>query len=146
MLTKEDVESYLMRLEQDVEEVEPGLWLIRSGQESVALVANLTPPLLLLRVKVMEVPEEERLCADLYRRLLELNAMDLVHGAYGIEEGNVILSDALELENLDFNELQASVDALQMALASHLESLAPFRDCEGTGQRDEGAAAPSPAV
>jgi predicted HTH domain antitoxin len=52
-----------------------------------------------------------------------------VHGAYAIEEGDVILTEALELENLDFNEFQATVDSMQMALASHLEELAPFRDC-----------------
>nr|MBA2669164.1 hypothetical protein [Gemmatimonadota bacterium] len=52
-----------------------------------------------------------------------------VHGAYGIEDGDVILSDTLELENLDFNEFQASVDSMQVALASHLESLSAFRAC-----------------
>ena len=51
---------------------------------------------------------------------------------------------SLELENLDFNEFQASVDSIQLALASHLESLAPYRDCEGTGNREQGTASPTP--
>ena len=128
MVTREDVESFLMRAAVEHEEVGPGMWLV-GGSSGVRLVVNHAPPLLLLRTKVLEVPTDEKQCVDLYRRLLELNAMDLVHGAYGIEEGDIILTDSLELENLDFNEFQASVDSMQLAVASHLESLAPFRNC-----------------
>src|SRR5688500_9182523 len=102
MVTREDVESFLMRAQVEYEEVEPGMWLVSGGSDGVRLVVNHAPPLLLLRTKVLEVPTDEKQCVDLYRRLLELNAMDLVHGAYGIEEGDIILSDSLELENLDF--------------------------------------------
>ena len=146
MLTREDLESYLVRLEQEHEEVEPGMWLVQTGTEDLRLVVHHTPPLLLLRLKVMEIPTDEKRCADLYRRLLELNAVDLLHGAYGIEEGDVILTDSLELENLDFNEFQASVDSLQLAVASHLETLSPYRDCEGTGNREQGTGAPVSSV
>jgi hypothetical protein len=41
----------------------------------------------------------------------------------------VVLTETLELENLDQNEFQAVIDSFQMAMASHLEQLAPFRDC-----------------
>jgi hypothetical protein len=129
MVTREDVESYLLRLDQESEEVEPGMWIVQNSERDVRMVIHHTPPLLLLRMKVMELPNAGADCTDLYRRLLELNAVDVVHGAYGIEEGDVILSDTLELENLDFNEFQASVDSMQVALASHLESLSAFRTC-----------------
>lgn len=129
MITREDVESFLIRTEQDYEEVEPGMWVVRTARDGAHLVIHHSPPLLLCRLKVLDVPEDEKTCANLYRRLLELNASDLVHGSYGIEEGDVILSDTLELENLDFNEFQASLDSLQMAVASHVEALAPYRHC-----------------
>ena len=145
MKTKEDLESYLLRLEQEYEEVEPGMWLLQAATEGARLVLHYSPPLLLLRTKVMEVPAEDGRCVELYRRLLELNATDLVHGAYGIEEDDVILTDTLELENLDFNEVQASVDSIQVALASHFDTLSPYRACEGPGNREEGPAAPFPA-
>lgn len=145
MLTREDVESFLLRLEQDFEELEPGMWVLPAGVDGASVVIHLSPPLLLLRVKVMEVPADERSCSALFRRLLELNASDLVHGAYGLEEEDVILSESLELENLDFNEFQASVDSIQMALASHLESLSPYRDCEGPGNAGPESARPATA-
>jgi hypothetical protein len=129
MVTREDVESFLLRMQLEFEEVERGMWVVQGGGNGARLVVNLAPPLLLLRTKVLDVPGDQERCTELYKRLLELNAMDLVHGAYGIEEGDVILSDSLELENLDFNEFQASVDSMQMALAAHLESLAPYRNC-----------------
>ncbi len=129
MVTREDVESYLLRMEQDFEEIEPGMWAVSTNGDEVRMILHHTPPLLLFRIKVMEVPEDERQCAELFRRLLELNATDLVHGAYGIEAGDVILTEALQLENLDFNEFQAAMDSIQMAIASHFEALSPYRHC-----------------
>jgi hypothetical protein len=130
MVTREDVESFLLRMQLEFEEISPGMWVVQApSSDGARLVVNHAPPLLILRTKVLDIPSDQQRCGELYRRLLELNAMDLVHGAYGVEEGDVILSDALELENLDFNEFQASVDSMQLAVASHLESLAPFRNC-----------------
>ena len=129
MVTREDIESFLIRMQAEFEEVEPGMWVVQGGANGARLVVNHAPPLLLLRTKVLEIPTDQERCTELYRRLLELNAMDVIHGAYGIEEDDVILTDALELENLDFNEFQASVDSMQIAVASHLESLAPYRNC-----------------
>lgn len=128
MVTREDVESFLLRLEEEsVEEVEPGMWVVT--QDGASLVVNHTPPLLVLRTKVLEVPKEGSRCTELFRKLLELNASDLVYGAYGIEGDDVILTDSLELEHLDFDTFQSAIDSLQLALASHLETLSPFRDC-----------------
>ena len=59
-------------------------------------------------------------------QLLEYNARDLVHGSYGVEGDHVVLTDTLELTNLDYSEFEASVDSLTLALASHAGTLAPF--------------------
>jgi hypothetical protein len=127
MVTHDDIESFLLRLEQPVEEVEPGMWVL--GSDGSRVVVHHSPPLLLLRTRVLEIPQEDTRCTELFRKLLELNATDLVHGSYGIEEGDIILSDTLELEHLDFNTLQSSVESLQLAIASHREALSPFRAC-----------------
>lgn len=130
MLTREDVESYLLRTELTYEEVEDGMWVAQMDEEGGArLVVNYSPPVLVFRLKVLDVPRDPEKCSALYRRLLELNATDLVHAAYALEASDVILTETLELENLDFNEFQAAVDSFQVALASHLELLSPFRDC-----------------
>ena len=129
MVTREDVESYLLRTGLEHEEVEEGMWVTSSGGAGAPLVVHFSPPLVVFRLKVMDVPPDERRCAELFRTLLSLNATDLVHAAYALEEGDVILTESLEAENLDFNEFQATLDSFQMALASHMETLAPYRDC-----------------
>jgi hypothetical protein len=76
----------------------------------------------------MEPPASDEKKSGLYRQLLEFNARDLVHGSYGLEGDHIVLTDALELNDLDFTEFQASWDSLNLALASHLSALAPYRE------------------
>lgn len=125
MMSKEDLESYLIRMELDYEEIEDSLWLIKEPEGSASVVLNYAPPLVVLRLKVLTLPptgDHARL-APLYRRLLELNATDIVHGSYGIEAQDVVLSDALELETLDFSELRSSYESLTLAASSHMPEL-----------------------
>ena len=121
MTTREDLESYLIRLGADYDEVEEGLWALRPEEGGATVVVSHSPPVVLLRLKVMELPagaDDARL-GRFYRRLLELNANDLVHGSYGLEDGVVVLSDAMELEGLDFVELQSSYESLVLAASTH---------------------------
>jgi hypothetical protein len=129
MVTREDVESYLLRTGLDHHEISEGMWLAEGNGDGAGIVIHYSPPLVVFRLKVMDLPTDENRCSGLFRRLLELNATDLVHAAYGLEQGDVILTESLEAENLDFNEFQATLDSFQMALASHFDSLSDFRDC-----------------
>lgn len=130
MVTREDIESFLSRLDGgtiESTEVEPNLWIARTADDA-EVVVHFAPPVVLLRVRVMELPEAEPRRGELFRQLLELNARDLVHGSYGLEGDHVVLTDTLELENLDYSEFEASFDSLTLALASHLGALAPYRE------------------
>jgi len=131
MVTREDVVNFLNRMELDYEEVSDGIWLAYPDTEQggTPLVISHSPPLLVFRLKVLDVPRDGEKCAQLYRQLLQANASEMVHAAYGLEEDDVILTDSLQLENLDFNEFQATVDSFQMAMATQMEALTPFRDC-----------------
>jgi hypothetical protein len=129
MTSREDLEGYIERMSSEgvqAKEVAPGLWVLTPGEPGAEVVVHFNPPVVVLRVRVMKLPQDGKR-SELYRHLLELNARDLVHGSYGVEGDDVVLSDALELENLDFNEFQASFESLTVALASHLSTLAPFR-------------------
>lgn len=132
MVTREDLENFLLRLELPYRELDEGLWLVSdgNGDEVVAgpIVVNHTPPLLLLRVEVMNAPDNEELAKGLFRDLLELNATDLVHGAYGLDGNEIVLTDTLQLQDLDFSEFQASVESIMLALTSHFEPLSRYRN------------------
>ena len=118
MVTREDLESFLIRMDLEWNEVDEGMFLVQS--QSGGVVVHLSDPVLLVRLKVMDLPNGGSDLTALYRALLELNATDIVHGAYGIEDGELILTDTLELQTLDFEELQASVESLQFAASEHL--------------------------
>jgi hypothetical protein len=76
----------------------------------------------------MPLPAPAAEQAALNRRLLELNASDLLHGSYGIDQDNVVLTEALELAHLDFEEFLASYESMTLSLTSHLRELAAFRE------------------
>ena len=132
MVTREDIEGFLDRIAAEgatYQEVEQNLWLVRPGGELGAdLVVNYTPPVVVLRVNVMPLPADDGKCSRLTRRLLELNASDLVHGSYGIEQTSVVLTEALELSHLDYEEFLAAYESMTLALTSHLRELATYRE------------------
>lgn len=132
MLTKEDIESFLVKLSAtgaSYSEVEPGFWIVRPSPDSdLSLAVNFSPPVVLLRVDVMTLPTDAIHQATLTRRLLELNASDLLHGSYGIQEEQIVLTEALELSALDFEEFLASYESMTLALASHMRELSSFRE------------------
>ncbi len=130
MITREDIQSFLDRLEGGnltTTEIEPNLWIVRTPDDA-EVVVHFAPPVVILRVRVMELPASEPRRGELFRQLLEYNARDLVHGSYGLEGDHVVLTDTLELEDLDFSEFEASFDSITLALASHLGALAPYRE------------------
>ncbi len=125
MTTREDLESYLIRMDLDYEEVDDDMWVVKPQGEGTPIVVHYSPPVVVLRLKVMDLQpggDDGRYTA-LYRKLLELNATDIVHGSYGIEAEEVVLSDALELETLDFGELRGSLESMIFAASSHLADL-----------------------
>lgn len=132
MVTKEDVEGFLDRLGAEgagCSEVEPGLWIVKpSGELDFNVVVHYEPPVVVLRVKVMSLPQDREALATLSRRLLELNASDLVHGSYGIEEDSIVITEALELSHLDYEEFLAAFESITVALASHLRELGSYRE------------------
>jgi hypothetical protein len=123
MVTRDDLESYLIRLDPEHEEIAEGMYLVRSRDEQLPIVVHHSPPLLLMRLKVMDLPAGVGGREELYRTLLELNASDVVHGAYGLEGEELVLGLSLQLESLDYSEFQASLDSLQMAASSHMETI-----------------------
>jgi hypothetical protein len=127
MVNREDIESFLIRAEVDFQEIGDGIWYVLASSDEIAekpgIVVNFQPPVVVFRADIRDLPIDDEDQLQLYRRLLELNAVDLVHGAYGLEDGGIILSDTLELENLDFSEFRASLESLALALTAHLPQL-----------------------
>jgi hypothetical protein len=124
MKTREDIESYLLKLGVSYEELSGDLWRLRlDGIEN--LMVSLAGPIVVFRLKIMDVPVVRR--EALFENLLRLNTTELFHCAFGIEGNAIVLGGALELENMDFNELQAVIDDIGMAVSKHYPVLSKFR-------------------
>jgi hypothetical protein len=134
MKSAEDVESYLLRMGVPYETLNPGMWVVKTDGPPMAV--SLAGPVVAFRLKVMDAPKTGR--EELYRTLLSLNTTEMVHGAFGLEGDAVVIVHALELENLDLNEFQATIDDMSMAVAKHQPSLARFT---GPSSNSGGAAA-----
>lgn len=129
MKSNDDIEGYLIELNHPFEQLDDGLWVLNDEEEHIQNVVILhSPPIITFRVKLMDVPESNR--AELFERLLRLNATDMVAGAYGVDEDGVVIVDTLQSENLDYNEFRASIESLSLAIAEHYPVLRGYRDEE----------------
>ncbi len=118
MINTDAIESFLIDLELPYERLDEGIWVIvNEDDHGENLVVYLTESLLTLRLKMFDLPEKAP--DGIFRRLLELNATSIVHGAFGIENDSVVLVGALEVANLDQNEFQALIDSFSLALGTH---------------------------
>ncbi len=125
MVTQNDIEIYLDDCGFPFEQVSDGIWKVESPDNNVNnIIISYEDPILLLRVNLMKVPEAKRL--EFYERLLRLNATEIPHGAFGIENEVVVLIDTLQVEHLDRNELQASVDSLGFTVAQYYSELKEY--------------------
>jgi hypothetical protein len=124
MKTREDIESYLLKMGVVYEELGGDLWRLRlDGIDN--LMVSLAGPVVVFRLKLMDVPAARR--DVLFEKLLRLNTTELFHCAFGIEGEAIVLGGALEIENLDFNEFQAVIDDIGMAVSKHYPVLSKFR-------------------
>jgi len=130
MRTREDIESYLMRsgiAYEALDDAEDAMWIVRDHSSGGTILVRLAGPIVFFRSKVLRlgvVNDPEKL----FRKVLELNASDMVHGSYGISGEDIVLTCALRLENLDYNEYQGTIDDFSLALTNHHTVLAEFRD------------------
>ena len=51
-----------------------------------------------------------------------------MHGSYGIEDDSIVMTEALELSHLDYEEFLAAYESITVALASHLRELGSYRE------------------
>ena len=121
------VKDYLEELEFSIssEDVAEELVIIDDEEKGIKnLIIDCEDPVLVLEQVIMDIPQNTE---GFFKRLLQMNRT-LVHGAFVLDdEGKkVIFRDTLQLENLDKNELESSINALSIALAEYAGELIEF--------------------
>ena len=137
MKSAEDLERYMLQLGLEFDAVGDDLWVVHDENDNLYnVIVSLVDPIVLFQVRVADLPDGDN--TALFRKLLELNASDMLHGAYGIEGGAILLIDTLQVENLDLNEFQASLEAMGMALIQHYPLLKGLLGLGGAARQEAG--------
>jgi hypothetical protein len=121
------IEQYLIDLMITYQQIEKNLWLLDDAEHSLQGVAVMeADPLVIIRAEIMDIPKDKLL--ELYTKLLELNANDIIHGAYALDKNKIVLIDSLQYSSMDFEDFRASLDSFSLALTQHYPILSVFRD------------------
>ena len=118
------IERFLEARGRAFTKVNEATFLVTLAPAQPAAILRVQPPVAVVQVDVGDVVF--RTLADecaFYKKLLELNANDLLHASYGLDNGRVQLSAALELDHLDDNELEAALSDVALALGNHIPML-----------------------
>jgi len=123
---KEKLEGYFIELSVPYETKGDGMWIVNDEDKGVEnLIVTTDDQLVTLTINVMKVPSSNK--EEFFETLLKLNATDMIHGAYGIIDDEVMLIDTLEGLTMDLEEIQASLDAVSLALSQHYTVLSKYR-------------------
>jgi hypothetical protein len=124
------IEQYLIDLMLTYQQVDSNLWLLDDQEHSLQGLAIMqADPLVIIRAEVMDVPKDNVL--ELYKKLLELNATDVLHGAYALENGKIILIDTMVYDTMNYDDFRATLDSFSLALTQHYPILSKFRNKTG---------------
>ncbi len=118
------VKNYLFDMGVSIteEDLKEELFIVENEENGIKnLIIDCEDSILIIEQVIMMVPAEPK---DLFKRLLQMNR-ELVHGAFVMDADAeyILFRDTLQLENLDRNELEASLHALSLALAEYGEDL-----------------------
>ncbi len=107
--------QYLIELDCDIVQVdsEESLFVVNKEESGIFnLIIDCEDPILVFEQHIFDVTEDS---TSLYKRLLQINR-EIVHGALALDDAGqkVIYRDTLQLENLDLNELQATLNSLEI--------------------------------
>lgn len=121
------VRDYLLDLNYTLshEDEGSGMLVVNKEEEGINnLVIGCSDPILIMEQHIFDMPADSM---STYKSLLKKNR-DIVHGAFVLDdEGTkIIFRDTLQLENLDQNELEGSINSLSLLLSEFSDEIISF--------------------
>ena len=118
------IKNYVTELEYTiVNESEGDSILVIEAEESGIknLVLGCEDPILIMEQYITDVESDS---SDIYIELLKKNR-DIIHGAFVLDDSGkkLIFRDTLQLENLDLNELESSINSLSLLMSEYSSEL-----------------------
>ncbi len=123
----QQVKEYLLKLNFNIthENKGDGIIMISKENEGIKnLILGVALPILIIEQHIFNIKNKNEL---VYRSLLQKNR-DIVHGAFVLDETGekVIFRDTLQLENLDLNELEGTLNSLGLLLSEYSQQIINF--------------------
>jgi hypothetical protein len=121
------VKDYLLNLEFNIvkEDIAEELFVVENPEGGIAnLIVDCEDPILIIEGVLFELTNDN---PEIYKALLKKNR-EIIHGAFVLDESGkkVLFRDTLQLENLDQNELEATLNSLEMLLSEYSEEIISY--------------------
>ena len=119
--------NYLLELDFNIikENEKEGILLIEKENFGIKnLIIGVSYPILIIEQFIFKINQPSQ---EIFKSLLQKNR-DIIHGAFVIDDSGdrVIFRDTLQIENLDLNELEGTLNSLSLLLSEYSEQIITF--------------------
>lgn len=121
------IKDFLFQLDCDItkENQDEGILVIQKENFGIKnLILGVAPPILIIEQFIFKINNKS---GEVFQSLLQKNR-DIIHGAFVLDESGerVIFRDTLQIENLDLNELEGTLNSLSLLLSEYSEKIIAF--------------------
>ena len=121
------IRGFLQNLQLDIkhENQKEGIFIVSNESEGIFhLIICVASPIVIFEQFIFEIKEEGN---HVYKALLQKNR-DIIHGAFVLDDSGrkVIFRDSLQIENLNQNEFEATLNSLSVLLSEYSEQIINF--------------------
>ena len=121
------VRGYLMDLEYTIikEDKQREVFVVESLEDGISnLMIGIADPIIIIEQYLFDLKSNT---GDVAKQLLMKNR-DIVHGAFVLDADGkrVIFRDTLQVETLDFNELEGTLTSLSLLLSEYTDEIIAF--------------------
>ncbi|WP_339700583.1 molecular chaperone Tir [uncultured Marixanthomonas sp.] len=119
--------DFLLELNFNItqENIEDGVLVVQKENSGIRnLILGVAPPILIVEQFIFKINNQSE---KVFKSLLQKNR-DIIHGAFVLDETGekVIFRDTLQIENLDMNELEGSLNSLSLLMSEYSEQIIEF--------------------
>ena len=123
----QQVKAYLLQLNYNIthENKKQGILVINKENEGIKnMILGVAPPILIMEQHIFNIKNKNE---EVYRNLLQKNR-DIVHGAFVLDDTaeKVIFRDTLQIEHLDLNEIEGSLNSLGLLLSEYSDQIIKY--------------------
>lgn len=121
------IKEYLLELEYNIlsEDKAEEIVIVENQNAGITnLIIDCEDPVLIIELYLFDLNKED---INIYKDFLKMNR-EIIHGAIALDEEGikVIFRDTLQLENLDLNELQGTLNSLEVFLSENANKLLEY--------------------